>query len=143
MLNIYLDIDGVIKGCASPKEDVEEFLWYCLTKYPDSMYWLTTHCNHGVNHAPEALKGVLSQDLVDELARKVKTTEWEVLKTDGIDMDQDFIWFDDNLFESENRVLEAYYMADGFFKMNPKDPEMIKKALAHLKDIEQNTATMI
>lgn len=23
--NIYLDIDGVLRGCASPKEDIEEF----------------------------------------------------------------------------------------------------------------------
>ena len=115
MLNIYLDIDGVIRGCASPKEDVEKFLWYCLEKYPNSIYWLTTHCNHGINRAPEALQGELSQELVDELARKVKPTDWEVLKTDGID----------------------YYVYDGFFRMNPKDPEMAKKALNHLKNLEQ------
>lgn len=137
MLNIYLDIDGVIKGCASPKEDVEEFLWYCLGNYPNSIYWLTTHCNHGVNRAPEALDGVLSQELVCALTEKVKPTDWEVLKTDGIDKDQDFVWFDDNLFESERRVLEAYYVSDGFFKMNPKDPEMARKALEHLKSLEQ------
>lgn len=137
MLNIYLDIDGVIRGCTSPKEDVEKFLWYCLEKYPDPIYWLTTHCNHGVNRTPEALQGELSQELVDELARKVKPTDWEVLKTDGIDKDQDFVWFDDNLFESERRVLEAYYVEDGFFRMNPKDPEMAKKALSHLKNLEQ------
>ena len=136
-LNIYLDIDGVIKGCTSPKEDIEEFLRNCLDNYPNSIYWLTTHCNHGVNRAPEALQGVLSQELVDELARKVNTTEWEVLKTDGIDKDQDFVWFDDNLFESEKRVLETYYVYDGFFRMNPKDPEMAKKALNHLKNLEQ------
>ena len=59
------------------------------------------------------------------------------LKTDGIDKDQDFVWFDDNLFESERQVLKAYYVEDGFFRMNPKDPEMAKKALNHLKNIEQ------
>ena len=26
MINIYLDIDGVLKGCASPKKDIEDFL---------------------------------------------------------------------------------------------------------------------
>ena len=52
-------------------------------------------------------------------------------------MDQDFVWFDDNLFESERQVLKAYYVEDGFFRMNPKDPEMAKKALIHLKNIEQ------
>ena len=77
----------------------------------------------------------LSQDLADELSQKVKPTEWEVLKTDGIDMDQDFVWFDDNLFESEKQVLDAYYVTDGYFKMNPKDPGMAKKALEHLKSL--------
>ena len=52
-------------------------------------------------------------------------------------MDQDFVWFDDSLFESERQVLKAYYAEDGFFRMNPKDPEMAKKALNHLKNIEQ------
>ena len=137
MINIYLDIDGVIRGCASPKEDIEEFLWYCLDNYPDSIYWLTTHCNHGVNRAPEAIQGEFSKELVDALSKQVKATEWEVLKTDGIDMDQDFVWFDDNLFESERQVLKAYYVEDGFFRMNPKDPEMAKKALNHLKSLEQ------
>ena len=136
-MNIYLDIDGVIRGCASPKEDIEEFWWYCLDNYPDSTYWLTTHCNHGANRAPEAIQDELSKELVDALSKQVKATEWEVLKTDGIDMDQDFVWFDDNLFESERQVLKAYYVDDEFFRMNPKDPEMAKKALNHLKSLEQ------
>lgn len=136
MLNIYLDIDGVIRGCASPKEDIEKFLNYCLAKYPNSVYWLTTHCNHGINRAPEALQGVLSAELVDRLAGIVKSTEWEVLKTDAIDKDQDFVWFDDNLFESEKRVLDAYNVVDGFFRMDPKDPEMAKKAINYLRRLE-------
>lgn len=135
MLNIYLDIDGVIKGCASPQEDIEVFLRYCLDNYSDSIYWLTTHCNKGINRAPEALRGYLSDKLLDELETKVKPTTWEVLKTDGIDKDQEFVWFDDNLFESEKRVLESYYVLGGFFRMNPKDPGMAKKALKHLKSL--------
>lgn len=39
MLNIYLDIDDVLRGCASLKEDIEVFLNYCLDKYPDSIYY--------------------------------------------------------------------------------------------------------
>lgn len=33
MMNIYLDIDGVLKGCASPQEDIELFLRYCLDSH--------------------------------------------------------------------------------------------------------------
>lgn len=39
MLNICLDIDGVLRECASLKEDIEDFLNYCLDKYPDSIYY--------------------------------------------------------------------------------------------------------
>ena len=136
MLNIYLDINGVLRGCASLKEDIEDFLNYCLDKYPNSVYWLTTHCHYGINRAPEALRGVLSQDLVDRLADTVKPTEWEVLKTDGIDKDQDFVCFDDNLFESEMRMLQVYYVTDRFFRMDPEDPEMARKALDYLKSLQ-------
>jgi hypothetical protein len=48
-------------------------------------------------------------------------------------MDSGFVWFDDNLFEAERTVLEKNYDMDGFFKMNSRDPEMAKKALAFLK----------
>ena len=47
ILNIYLDVDGVLKGCASPKEDIEEFLEFCLDNCV--VYWLTTYCRGGVN----------------------------------------------------------------------------------------------
>jgi hypothetical protein len=60
------------------------------------------------------------------------------MKTEAIDMDQDFVWFDDSLLETERRTLEAYYVSDGFFKMNPKDPEMAKKALEFLKTKTKN-----
>ena len=79
---------------------------------------------------------MLSQDLVDRLADTVKPTEWEVLKTDGIDKDQDFVWFDDNLFESEMRMLQVYYVTDRFFRMDPEDPEIARKALDYLKSLQ-------
>lgn len=43
------------------------------------------------------------------------------------------MWFDDNLFEAERIVLERNYVLDGFFKMDPLDPEMAKKTLEFLK----------
>lgn len=50
---------------------------------------------------------------------KILPTDWGVLKTDAIDLDSDFVWFDDILFETERMVLERNYVLDGFFKMNP------------------------
>ena len=130
---IYFDIDGVIKGTASPKEDVMALLRYCLDNYSGAVYWLTTHCRGGVNHTDFALKGEFPDVFVDELYNKILPTDWEVMKTEAIDMDADFVWFDDNLFETEKKVLEQNYVLDGFFLMNPRDPEMAKKALEFLK----------
>ena len=130
---IYFDIDGVIKGVASSKEDVIELLRFCLDNYPGAVYWLTTHCRGGINHTVFALSGEFPDDFIDELHDKVLPTDWEILKTDAIDMDSDFVWFDDNLFEAERAVLEQNYVLDGFFKMDPKDPDMAKKALEFLK----------
>ena len=39
---IYFDIDGVLKGTASPQEDIVALLRYCLDNYAGSIYWLTT-----------------------------------------------------------------------------------------------------
>lgn len=130
---IYFDVDGVLRGCASPTTDIIALLQYCLDNYGDSLYWLTTHCKYGVNHAPEALRGVLPDKLVDEITLRFQPTDWENYKVEGIDLDSDFVWFDDNLFEGEKKILESYCVLDGFYYMNPRDPEAAKKALEFLK----------
>lgn len=133
---IYFDIDGVLKGTASPQGDIISLLRYCLDNYAGSLYWLTTHCRGNENHTDFALSDTFPKELVDELYQSFLPTNWEVFKTDGIDLDSDFVWFDDNLFESEKNVLESYYVLDGFFRMNPKDPKMAKKALLFLESFE-------
>ncbi len=134
---IYFDIDGVLKGVSSPREDVVALLRYCLDNYPGAVYWLTTHCKGGENNTDFALRGVFDEAFVDELYCKVLPTDWEALQTEAIDLDADFVWFDDNLFESERIVLEQNYVLDGFFLMDPRDPEMAKKALLFLKGFKR------
>jgi hypothetical protein len=132
-LNIYFDIDGVLLGTKSPKRDIIRLLKYCLRKYPNSTYWLTTHCKGGENRTDFALKGEFPDDIVEQIYNTFLPTDWEVLKTEAIDLDSDFIWFDDNLFESEKIILEKYFVLDNFFRMSPKDPKMARKALRFLK----------
>lgn len=134
-MNIYLDIDGVMLGTKSPQEDITKLIRYILEHYPDSTYWLTTRCKGGVNRCAEWLKlSGFPADLADEMDKIIKPTDWGVMKTEAIDMDQDFIWFDDSLFETERRTLEAYYVLEDFYRMNPKDTEAAKKALEFLKE---------
>lgn len=135
-MNIYLDIDGVLLGTKSPEKDIVKLVKYILKHYPDSTYWLTTHCKGEINRAAEWLKqNNFPEELADEMADKVKSTDWKVLKTEGIDMDQDFVWFDDALFEAERRTLEAYHALDGYYRMDPKNSRSAKKALKYLESI--------
>jgi len=39
---------------------------------------------------------------------KVKPSEWHDLKTDAIDFESDFLWFDDDLWPQELKVLEKH-----------------------------------
>ncbi|MBR3256413.1 hypothetical protein IKG10_01955 [Candidatus Saccharibacteria bacterium] len=135
-MNIYLDIDGVLLGTKSPEKDIVKLVKYILKHYPDSTYWLTTHCKGEINRAVEWLRqNNFPEELADEMDKKIKLTDWKVLKTEGIDMDQDFVWFDDSLFEAERRTLEAYHALDGYYRMDPKNSRSAKKALKYLKSI--------
>lgn len=137
-MNIYLDIDGVMLGTKSPQKDIAKLIKYILKHYPDNTYWLTTHCKSGINRCAEWLKqNNFPEELADEMDKIIKPTDWEVMKTEAIDMDQDFVWFDDSLFETERRTLEAYHVLDGFYQMNPKDAKSAKMALKHLKQYER------
>ena len=134
ILNIYLDVDGVLKGCASPKKDIERFLEFCLNNCV--VYWLTTYCRGGVNYAPWVLSEEFDEELIGRMNKSVNQTDWIGSKVETIDFNTSFVWFDDNLFESEKCVLEAYYVTDGFFRMGPRDPEMARKTLSYLRGLE-------
>ena len=131
MLNIYLDVDGVLRGCASPKEDIEAFLRYCLDNF--SVYWLTSHCKGGVNYAPRALEGILSDDLVKELAQKVQPTDWSTLKTEAIDFDEPFVWLDDYEVSYEIERLKEHNLEDSFYLVDRNNPNAAKEMLQYLK----------
>lgn len=133
-MNIYLDIDGVILGTVSPQEDIEAWLNYMLDNFPN-IYWLTTHCRGGENQTEFWLSGKLPARLVERMSKHIQATDWGVLKTDAIDFTKPFIWFDDNLMLSEKQVLEQHSCLASHFAMNPRDPEMAKKALRLLEEI--------
>ncbi len=83
----------------------DKFLYYLLTRYPDSSYWLTTHCWQGENRAVDVLTPHFDERIV-KLLHNVKPTEWGEFKTDAIDFSQPFLWFDDDLYPEEKAVLD-------------------------------------
>ena len=135
-MNIYLDIDGVLIGAKSPQKDIVKLIRYILKHYSDSTYWLTSHCRGGTNRCAEWLRqSGLPGDLVDEMNSIIKPTDWGVMKTEAIDMNSDFVWFDDSLFEVERQALEAHRALGSFYRMDPKNPKSAKMALEYLESL--------
>ena len=127
-MNIYLDIDGVLlinEKHAAPHAD--EFIQAIIQKYPDSTFWLTTHNWQGENRAVDVLTPVLKPETI-ALLQKIKSSEWNELKTDAIDFNDDFLWFDDDLWPDELEVLEKNESTEQFIMVDlNKDPEMLNK----------------
>ncbi|MBR6097717.1 ADP-ribosylglycohydrolase family protein [Candidatus Saccharibacteria bacterium] len=132
-MNIYFDIDGVLKGVASPVEDLVELVTYVLDNFPGHVYWLTTHCKGGANNAIYALQDVFDEKLLDRMAKEIQPTDWGTLKTDAIDFDQPFLWLDDDLWQSELLVLKEHGAVNSHVMMDWKDEWAAKKALARIK----------
>jgi len=127
-MNIYLDIDGVLLANeAHAANYADEFLQTVLDKYPDSTYWLTTHNWNGENRAKEVLSPFLRPETV-KLLDKIKPTVWMELKTEAIDFDQDFLWFDDDLWPDELKALEEHETTEQFILVKlEEDPDVLQK----------------
>lgn len=128
MTNIYLDIDGVLlANDLNPANHASEFLKYVLEKYPDSTYWLTTHCQGDAN-VPIQHIGHLFDAETAELMRKIKPTSWDMAKTRAIDFSKPFLWFDDDLFYEEKQTLIEHDVLDNLITVDlSKDPDQLGK----------------
>ena len=133
MLNVYLDVDGVLRGCASPVEDIEEFLWFCLQNC--YCYWLTSYCRGGVNFAVQKIGGI-SQKLRFELETRVQPTDWHFSKSEAIDYSESFVWFDDNAPMDMIAELKGHGPngRKNFYWVDSSDSESAKKMLEFLKE---------
>lgn len=130
-MNIYLDIDGVLlinEDFAAPHAD--EFIQRVLEKYPNSTYWLTTHCWQGENRTKAILANKLEK-ATEELLKLIQPTDWGECKTDAIDWNKPFLWFDDDLYEDERQVLEEHNCLSSWIEVDlVKDPEQLLKHLS-------------
>ena len=125
-MNIYVDIDGVLlANNLHPANYAAEFLDYVLTHFPDSTYWLTTHCN-GDASVPVRHIGHLFDNKTIEIMRKIKATSWDLAKTRAIDFNKPFLWFDDDLFYEEKLDLIKHNALDNWIQVDlRKNPNML------------------
>jgi len=131
MTNIYLDIDGVLLANElNPAKYADEFIKYILTKYPDSTYWLTTHCRQKENYTVQLLSRFFEGESL-EYIKKIKPTEWNVLKTEVIDFSQPFLWFEDRLLKGERQELIKHNVLDNWIEVDlRKDEEHLAKFIS-------------
>lgn len=127
MTNIYLDIDGVLlANDLNPANHAPEFLKYVLTNFPDSTYWLTTHCQ-GDASVPIQHIGHLFDNETVELMKKIKPTSWDLAKTRAIDFSKPFLWFDDDLFYEEKESLIEHDLLDNWIQVDlSKNPDQLQ-----------------
>ena len=113
-MKIYLDIDGTmihesIETAGKPANGLKEFI---EALKPHDTYWLTTHCMEGdPQYAQAIMKSVLPEELHSEIDR-VKPTKWQVKKTEAIDFNSEFIWFDNDVMASEREELKQKALKD-------------------------------
>ncbi|MBE2190279.1 MAG: hypothetical protein IAE98_12540 [Candidatus Kapabacteria bacterium] len=117
MRKAYIDIDGVIltKRNTLQAEGLHKFLDF-LTKSFDC-YWLTTHCKGNVKNVLEYLSKFLDDNIMGMIST-IKATNWTTLKTEAIDMTNDFQWFDDYPLQAEIEQLKLNGKLDNLIIVN-------------------------
>ena len=102
---VYLDIDGVLlANDFNAAKHVHQFL-EVVKQRASEVYWLTTHCKGDATTAYKRLQLVLEPKTM-ELLTDVRATNWDVAKTEAINFEKPFLWFDDDLFDDERSVLQ-------------------------------------
>ena len=127
-MNIYLDIDGVLLEDDSKLANfAPEFMEYILTKYPESTYWLTTHCQ-GDASVPMRRLGHMFEPRIAELMLAIKPTSFDHAKTTGIDFSKPFLWFDDNVFDFDKDILRENNALDNLIDVDLlKNPNVLQQ----------------
>ena len=135
-MKLYLDIDGVLLDYDNDgrAEHSIELIDYITEEF--DCYWLTTHCKGDAGTAVDYLSRYFPEDTVRKL-RKVKPTNWEDLKTEGIDFESDFIWLDDYPFQAELSVLGNFGMSHAIRKVNLKNKGELLDVMAYLKGVKE------
>jgi hypothetical protein len=126
MMNIYLDIDGVIlANDKQPANFAKEFLEFVIGRYPT--YWLTTHCKGDAEYTLNHISPYFDISTLTVM-KKIKPTNWDMSKTEAIDFSKPFLWFDDHIFDFEKRDLIKHNALKSWVEVDlSKNPDQLRK----------------
>lgn len=134
MIKAYIDIDGVIltKKNTQLAEGLYDFLDF-LTKSFDC-YWLTTHCKGDSKNVLEHLSRFIDDNIL-EIISSIKATNWTTLKTEAIDMTNDFLWFDDYPLQAEIEQLKLNGKLDNLIIINLDNQDELQRVTKTIEPI--------
>ena len=121
----YVDIDLVILANETHlARHAHEFLERVTNDY--DAYWLTTHCRGDAQQAIDRLSLVMPPETL-ELAKRLKPTNWDEAKTEGIDFNSPFVWFDDELYDDERETLITHNALDNWIEVDlARNPDQLR-----------------
>ena len=134
MMNLYLDLDGVIlgkdrNGKVALAAHADEFVDFILANFV--VYWLTTHCDGDTGPVLEYLERYASPDLLTKLAT-IKPTTYIICKTEALH--GDFIWIEDSPMRAEMKELVKLGMTSRWIEVNTRlRPDDLLHAITELK----------
>jgi hypothetical protein len=114
---LYIDIDGVLLANElNLAIGAEEFIKYAADNF--DVYWLTTHCMNGeAEHALEYVSRATKTNLLPWL-EKFKPTIWSLKKTEAIDFSKPFLWYDDDCYSEEQKILKEHDVFNSWIEVN-------------------------
>jgi hypothetical protein len=134
---LYLDIDGVFLShrAGAIRDELTpgtaEFLVWATARF--DCRWLSARCRDG---NPEGalrafrLAGGVSRELQD-LLKTVAAARWKTHKTDGINLEAEFCWLDDQADPYEKSILAKCGRADRLVEVSI-EPDALAVAMAKL-----------
>jgi len=133
-MKIYLDVDGVLVMHGEKTLHSDEFIKYLVKNF--DCYWLTTNVKGNTDFVLNRLKDIFSPETMEYL-KKLKPTDWGTLKTDAINFDEDFWWFEDYVLEKELEVLKEKGKEKCLVQIGLKDSHFYKKNkfISSLEDV--------
>lgn len=134
MKKLYLDIDGVLLQAKNPcaAEYTEEFIDYITSNF--DCYWLTTHCKGTTTTVIQYLSKYFSNEVVNKL-RCIKATNWDSIKTETLNFDEDFYWLDDYPLRAEIEILNQHKCEKRCIVVNLNQANELKHIIEKLADI--------
>ena len=103
VIDVYLNIDGVLlDGNLRPANYSREFLKYVVPNF--NTYWLSSRTKDNDFTLAKDLSSIFEPNIIQLLSR-VRPTRWSFAKTQAIDFNKPFLWFDDELVIHERMEL--------------------------------------